>query len=69
MGAADALVGGATPSQLCLMLSLVVSCRSTCCLARAAVGTSTSAAASTTMPAAKRRRTSEAIVDIRLDVM
>jgi hypothetical protein len=51
------------------MLSLVVSWRSTCCLARAAVGTSTSAAANTMMPAAKWRRTSEAIVDIRLDVM
>src|SRR6185436_1112092 len=42
-GATDAFVGGATPTQLCLMLSRVASRCSTCWCARASVGTRTRA--------------------------
>lgn len=44
-----ALLGGATPSQLCLMLSRVASRCSTCCRARAIAGTSRSATAIASM--------------------
>src|SRR5262245_24180498 len=49
-GAIDAFVGGATPTQLCLMLRRVESRRSTRCFARATVGTITRAVAMTSRP-------------------
>src|SRR5215831_10779065 len=56
-GAILALVGGATPIQLCLMLSRVASRRSTCCCARLIVGTRIRATARVAIPARTDRRT------------
>src|SRR5256885_13273826 len=59
-GATLALLGGATPIQLCLMLSRVASRCSTCCRARATAGTSTSAIA--------RPRTPRRVENLRIKI-